>query len=481
VTERQRRPWYSWRRWGGRVLIVLVLALAGWLIAQEYSRHRGEQEYRDLVAKLDARYPNGWRLEALQAQLPPLPPPEENGALQIAKLAREYHDWPCEQLLDLWRRLEPQTRLTADQVEVFRGTLAKFQTEREMLGQFVEPKPGRYPIEFQTKVLDTLLPHLSALKVPAYLMAFEAALRAEEGDRDGAVAAVKIILHTTRWVREEWGVLSQLSRTSSVLVAGRTIERLLAQGELTPDQLAYLQRLLEENEAAPYYSTGLRGDLAMQDRFYENIANGTLTYEESVPEGRRRSSWRRRLEEFPFVRWHLPSERATTLRFTWMGLLATDLPEEQQYEAVQEVQTAVDSVNQPGGRTSTPLALRFEKIFLAFHRTHAQQRSLIAALAAERFRLANGRWPNSLVELTPAFLGRPLTDPWTGGPLQFRRLQDGLVIYSVGRDREDNGGEFNREQLDAAGTDEGCRLWDVAKRRQPPPPAPPKLAPEDQP
>jgi len=63
-------------------------------------------------------------------------------------------------------------------------------------------------------------------------------------------------------------------------------------------------------------------------------------------------------------------------------------------------------------------------------------------------------------------------DLYDGMPLRLRRLEDGLVIYSVGPDGQDNGGHLDRKSPTNPGTDLGFRLWDVAKRRQPP--VPPK-------
>jgi hypothetical protein len=94
-------------------------------------------------------------------------------------------------------------------------------------------------------------------------------------------------------------------------------------------------------------------------------------------------------------------------------------------------------------------------------------RSEIAALAAERYRRLHGNWPQSLTQLTPDLVAVVPTDPFNGDPLLYRRLPNGVVIYSVGKDGEDNGGNVDSGKTNDPGTDIGFRLWDVAKRRQP--------------
>ena len=73
----------------------------------------------------------------------------------------------------------------------------------------------------------------------------------------------------------------------------------------------------------------------------------------------------------------------------------------------------------------------------------ANMRSAVAALAAERYRLKQGQWPKSLDALVTAGLLKTVPlDPFDGEPLRLKRLPTGVVIYSVGPDRTDNGGRL---------------------------------------
>jgi hypothetical protein len=48
-------------------------------------------------------------------------------------------------------------------------------------------------------------------------------------------------------------------------------------------------------------------------------------------------------------------------------------------------------------------------------------------------------------------------------------MDNGVVIYSIGPDRQDNGGTLDNNPH-KVGTDVGFRLWSVPQRRQPPKP-----------
>jgi hypothetical protein len=93
-------------------------------------------------------------------------------------------------------------------------------------------------------------------------------------------------------------------------------------------------------------------------------------------------------------------------------------------------------------------------------------RTAIAALAAERYRIDQGRWPESLEELVPKYISRVPRDPFAKGPLKLLELPDGLFIYSVGYDCKDDGGKIDPKMRIRDGADTGFRLWDVKHRRQ---------------
>jgi hypothetical protein len=84
----------------------------------------------------------------------------------------------------------------------------------------------------------------------------------------------------------------------------------------------------------------------------------------------------------------------------------------------------------------------------------------------ERFRQARGRWPTTLTELVPDYIKQVPRDPFDGAPLRYRPFDQGVVIYSVGVDKQDNGGHLAKNPNER-GSDLGVRLWEVKHRRQP--------------
>jgi hypothetical protein len=111
------------------------------------------------------------------------------------------------------------------------------------------------------------------------------------------------------------------------------------------------------------------------------------------------------------------------------------------------------------------------QILLSFQHHHAVVRCTLVAVAAERHRLVQGDWPATLEALVPTFLSQLPSDPFDGRPLRYKRLSDGIMIYSVGVDATDDGGQLLWVPVQQQPTDVGVRLWDVNHRREAPPPA----------
>ena len=65
------------------------------------------------------------------------------------------------------------------------------------------------------------------------------------------------------------------------------------------------------------------------------------------------------------------------------------------------------------------------------------------ACALERYRLVEGKLPDTLDVLAPQFIDQIPNDVIDGKPLRYRRNSDGgYILYSVGWNRKDDGGEI---------------------------------------
>jgi hypothetical protein len=83
------------------------------------------------------------------------------------------------------------------------------------------------------------------------------------------------------------------------------------------------------------------------------------------------------------------------------------------------------------------------KACLHFARTQVAVDEAVIACGLERYRLAHGQFPERLDTLVPQFITKLPNDVMNGQPLKYRRTGDSeFVLYSVGWNQTDDGGEF---------------------------------------
>jgi hypothetical protein len=94
----------------------------------------------------------------------------------------------------------------------------------------------------------------------------------------------------------------------------------------------------------------------------------------------------------------------------------------------------------------------------AFGQTAADTAAI--ACAIERFRLAQGRVPESLQELAPEYLEKLPHDIIIGQPLKYTRTKDGhYAIYSVGWNEKDDGAVAGFKKGEHDVPEEGDWVW----------------------
>ena len=82
------------------------------------------------------------------------------------------------------------------------------------------------------------------------------------------------------------------------------------------------------------------------------------------------------------------------------------------------------------------------------------------AISLERYRLAHGEYPKSPDALVPQFITKLPHDIINGQPLYYRRTASGqFVLYSVGWNETDDGGEVDLNENGSVDRDTGDWIW----------------------
>jgi hypothetical protein len=450
-----------WLIGGGLLVLPLLIA---WGMHHAYYRHRGGTELQRALAELD-RTDSSWRLRDLE-EARAVVPDAENSALVATTAANLLpSNWPPNAVVEAFDKLSSQVLLDDEQAALLRKELDERRRALEIARKLAGMPTGRHPIEYRRNPLETLLPSQQKVRATTHLLQYDAFLRAHDGDLKGALDACRAALNAGRSLGDEPLAVSQLIRIACVVSGCQTVERVLAQGKPELHDLERLQRLLQEEDAHPTQAVVWRGERALQEATFEALESGQIKLDQMVGGLNLEMSPVDRLT-FRF-RVSYPNEHAFMLSLMNRGVATTQLPPHQQAAAEKEITAEVRRL----ADKTVLIRLLFpalEKVSEASRGKQAHVRCLLVALAVERYRHAHGQWPETLKQLVPEPLSDVPLDPFDGAPLRYRRLADGVIVYSVGVDGVDNGGTLDRDNPLRAGTDLGYRLWDVRYRRQPP-------------
>jgi hypothetical protein len=275
------------------------------------------------------------------------------------------------------------------------------------------------------------------------------------------------MVNTGRSIDGEPSLICALVRIACLRMATTRVERTLG---LTAPQghLPEVQALLFREAESDLFWYGLRGDRAMMDRLFTNLRNDQLSLNTLAG-----NSGQPGLESVA-TGWlmdpHLANDHATFLEILARAYDVRLLPEHMQRAALRQVEFEIKLLppDEFGSRLTRLLTPAFTKIHDASLRVKAQLRSAAVGIAVERFRLTHGRWPASLDEIPKDILPAIPADPFDGKPLRYVKRDEGVTVYSIGLDEQDDGGNIPiGKATNDPGQDIGFRLYDPARRGLP--------------
>lgn len=287
-----------------------------------------------------------------------------------------------------------------------------------------------------------VLPHLSPMRHLARLLAAEAILASRDGDLDRVVENVEAMIGLGNGLVGEPVLISQLVRIAMGNITFNTL-RALPESGLDP---AHYQRIIEVLADADYreaFASSYGGEAAMIQILFDNpeLAND-LTSSSNVI-------------EYGLVRLYT-SPLAAPVRFSDEAA-ALEVMREIQDAAVlplYEARPVLERIDARVNNFSWLQPISANVLPSLTHAMEAQARHEATldiaqlGLAVEQFRDATGSLPASLEEVAGNLGGHLPVDPFTGAAYIYRVMGDGFLVYSVGRDLDDDGGVHDPNRAD---------------------------------
>ena len=341
--------------------------------------------------------------------------------------------------------------------------LSKYDAPIEELRQAAALPYSRFPLNYDSAVpADILLPHLAALKQCSQVLELRAVAELQNSQSDKALADVKLLLRLIDSIRTEPFLISHLVRIAMLNLVLQPVWEGLADHKWSDAQLAELNQELARLDFLADYEFSMRGERAdsmanieylRRTRDFNLISEGTPVVVQAAFHLIPNSIFYQ--NELVIARahqeWFLPVVNVDRHSVS---------PEASRLAETNIEQTLIHwSPNNILARMLLPSFSSVAKKY-AFEQSTVDMARVACAL--ERFRLAQGEYPETLDALTPRFIETLPHDIIGGQPLKYHRTGNGqFTLYSVGWNGTDDGGAvvMKKTQKTAIDLDNGDWVW----------------------
>jgi hypothetical protein len=340
--------------------------------------------------------------------------------------------------------------------------LASSETELDQLRAASDRPYARYPVVYD---LDNpwgiLLPHLGNIKRTVQRLQLRACSELAAGRSDDALADIKLMLYLADSVKTEPFLISYLVRLACVHLAIQPVWEGLAEHAWTDTQLQELQARFQQYDFFPQMEQSLASERAAAILTAELLERGKYHLNDLTDDPSHAGSSLANLFGRMVPRgWYYLEQLHYCQLFQLQLNGAFDVDKKQVFP--KQIESDTNALEQAfaGRNPVTTICTRHQLLAVimlpTLHkipmRAAAAQTAVdeaAIACALERYRLANGQYPDNPDILVPKFISQLPHDVISGEPYKYRRTNDGqFVLYSVGWNETDDGGVAGQTLFD---------------------------------
>jgi len=429
--KRVRRRFKLWHGIVGLLLLLFVLfRISGSLKLKKQIEVLRNQGYPVTLEELDRWYN--------------IPDGAKNGADVYIAAFSNYVEWESDDMRALPTigkasmpgRTQPLDASPRRLVEKFLSDNEKTLT---LLHEAASIEHCRYPIDLTKGSVDLMggpggpASWVKDLLAGTRLLRLETLSHCESQEPDKALKSIRANFALARFISAPL-LIHRLFHNSVESRTYKGIERMLNRMQLTDEQLQSLSAWIKESRSDDGYIKALVGERCIGLSVFQGPA-GQAT--EQMGAGKSKA---------PILM--LGFWKMLGLHYRdalgYIGLMqenidAMELPSDERLLVFDSIQEDVDS-GKRGGLLTRLLWPALARTLESETRCTAHALAAQTALAVERYRLAEGRLPESLENLVPTYMEAVPRDPFDGRRLRYFTRESGFVVYSVGDDLSDNGG-----------------------------------------
>jgi hypothetical protein len=417
------------------VLVALLLAFTTWRVWLTLDVNRRLGAVRAAGFPINGEELNRWYVAV---------PDKDNSALVLTQAFALHHTYSDNRSKQVWDFKPPRGRqpLSSAEAALLREYVEMNSAALAKAGEALKLVACRYPIDCSL-LAQTPLPHLANLKKLVLLNQYRAELAIQGGDMEGASKAIETMLGLARTLDNEPCLISQLLRINLLKLAVAALARRVNAGPLSLTETTTLAVAFGRTRTTNLVARGLAGDRAIYAPYFRMSKKEAARVTQPSKDGDESVGASLLPCNGPWilgVTGFYELDFRCFLKAMETNIATASLPPPENLRAIGRFARAGEAATK---RYRTISGLLLSALAGAVGREDegiAYHRLATTALAVEQFRNQHGRLPKDFEELSPGVLAEVPEDPFTGADLHYCRTEQGYLIYSVGRDRKDDGG-----------------------------------------
>lgn len=328
-------------------------------------------------------------------------------------------------------------------------SLEHFQPVLEKLDKGAGIPLSRFDIGiiYGIKAFRARMPRLQTAIFLLSLRTLDSILRGED---DAAANSAVSMLRMIRIFDFHPTMVLHAVKAGFVALACEDIRLLLERGHPSEESLAKLQKVLSETIPANALERTLLAERVYQTEMARNLIPENITsrlLQDKVPDLPERLP----VPATFWIRLRLRQKAVRYFRDMTRLITAARRPWPEPWDAI--IGNAVKSGKKPSRLlSSSAMSVRLTA------QTLTAMRCTILAIVIERYRRSHGELPGSLDEVLPAYISSIPLDPFTGKKLLYSHDEETYVVYSVGINRQDDGGSIKPKADEKRPQDWGIRI-----------------------
>jgi hypothetical protein len=289
----------------------------------------------------------------------------------------------------------------------------------EILAMTTSAYPRRFDVTYEH------VAHYGKFQFVADAFVCAAVYDADFGGGENAAINLGDALRVAGTLKLEPDTRAHISRSMIHWSVGSGLEEILSRHSLSNGDLDALNMAFQSERTNDYVEHGLVGERCVQIAPYVSVDehDGTITVKQSA-DGR------------------LPNGGTNACINTNRLIEACRLPIPERTKAIEAL--GIENLNMRGVPHMDGDFYKFRATYSPLDDyvvDHLALDKAICVLSVEKYRNDKKSLPDNLSQLIPEYLSEIPLDPFDGQPMRYKKTAKGYVVYSIWRDRVDNGGQ----------------------------------------